>query len=65
MLASCQCGSANCSARVEQTSLLYKEVAEFLRRLWRQQPADSPELFRLGPDETTRNQPAGECGGSS
>jgi hypothetical protein len=59
---SCRRASANLYVPVEQTALLYKEGPAFLRPLWRQQPADAPELFRLGPGAATRNLAAGECG---
>jgi hypothetical protein len=62
MFSTCRCGSGSLHVPFGQTSLLYKEVIEFLRRPWRQQPADDPELFHLGLGETTRNLPAGECG---
>jgi hypothetical protein len=53
--------SANLYVRVEQTALLYKEGPELPRQPWSEQPAASPELFRLGPG-AARNLPAGECG---
>jgi hypothetical protein len=57
---SCRRASANLHAPVEQTTLLYKEVAELPSRLWRQHPVASPELFRLGLDATARNLPAAD-----
>jgi hypothetical protein len=42
MRPSCRRASANFHVPVEPTALLYKEVPEFLRRPWRQQPADLP-----------------------
>ena len=62
MFPSCRRASANLHVWVEQTTLLYKEGPEFLSRPCAQQPAASPELFRLGPGAATRNLPAGECG---
>jgi hypothetical protein len=62
MQPSCQRASDNLDVPVEETSLLYKEPPEFLRRPWRQQPADAPELFRCGPGAAARNLAAGECG---
>jgi hypothetical protein len=58
----CRCASDNALAPVGQTTLLYKEVPEFRRRPWRQQPAASPELFRLRVGETTRSLPPAEWG---
>ena len=66
---SCRRASDNLHVPVEQTTLLYqtallyKEGPEFLRPLWRQQPADAPELFRLGPGAAARNLPAGRMWG--
>jgi hypothetical protein len=57
--------SANFYVPVEPTALLYKEVPEFLRRPWGQQPVASPEPFRLGPCAAARNLPAGGCEVSS
>jgi len=56
--------SANLHVPVEPTTLLYlyKEGPELNRPLWRQQPADAPELFHLGLGETTRILPAAEGG---
>jgi hypothetical protein len=62
MFASCRCASGSLDVPVGQTTLLYKEVIEFLRWRSRQQPAGSPELFRFGPGAAARNLPAGECG---
>jgi hypothetical protein len=62
MFSSCRCASDNFSVPAEQTSLPYKEGPEFLRPLWRQQPADAPGLFHLGLGAATRNLAAGECG---
>jgi hypothetical protein len=62
---SCRRTSANLQVPVEQTTLLYKEVIEFLRRPSLEQPADAPELFRLGPGAVARNLAVGECGVSS
>jgi hypothetical protein len=62
MLPSCRRASVDLDVPVEQTTLLYKEVPEFLRRLWRQQPADSPELFRCAPGAAARNPATGVCG---
>jgi hypothetical protein len=59
MFSSCRRASDNPDAPVEQTTL-YKEVPEFLRRPWRQQPAASPELFHLGLGAKTRNLPSGD-----
>jgi hypothetical protein len=56
----CRRASDNPHAPVEQTTLLHKEVPEFLRRPWRQQPAASPELFHLGLGAKTRNLPSGD-----
>jgi hypothetical protein len=57
--------SDNLYVPVEPTALLYKEGPEFLSRPCGQQPAASPELFRLGPGAATRNLPAAESGVSS
>jgi hypothetical protein len=57
--------SGNLYVPVEPTALLYKEGPEFLRRPWRQQPAASPELFRLGPSAAPRNLSTEKCGVSS
>jgi hypothetical protein len=72
MRPSCRRASANLHVPVEQTTLLYqtallyKEGPEFLPRPWGQQPADAPELFRLGPDAAARNlAAAAESGVSS
>ena len=62
MRPSCRRASDNLYVPVEQTTLLYKEVPELPRQPWREQPAASPELFRLGPGAATRNLPAAECG---
>jgi hypothetical protein len=63
MRPSCRSASDNLHVPVGQTALLYKEGPEFLRPLRRRQPADAPELFRLGPDAAVRTLPAGQCGG--
>jgi hypothetical protein len=60
MFPSCRRASANLHVQVEQTALLYKEVPELNRQPWRQQPADAPELFRLGLGETTRILPTAD-----
>jgi hypothetical protein len=60
MFASCRCASGSLDVPVGQTTLLYKEVIEFLRWRSRQQPDGSPELFQLGLGATTRKRPAGE-----
>jgi hypothetical protein len=57
---SCRRASATLHVPVEQSTLLYKEVPEFLRRRSCQQPAGSPELFRLGPGAAARNLPAAD-----
>jgi hypothetical protein len=62
MLPSCRRASVDLDVPVEQTTLIYKEAPEFLRRLWRQQPADSPELFRCAPGAAARNPATGVCG---
>jgi hypothetical protein len=62
MFFSRRCASDNFSVPVEPTTLLYKEMPEFIRRLWRQQPAGAPEFFRLGPGAAAGNLPAAECG---
>jgi hypothetical protein len=62
MRPSCRRASANLHVPVGQTALLYKEGPELNRQPWSEQPADSPELFRLGPGAATRNLPAEECG---
>ena len=59
---SCRRASDNPHAPVEQTTLLYKEVAEFLYPSWHRQPPDAPELFCLGPGAAARNLAAGGCG---
>ena len=59
---SCRRASDNPHAPVEQTTLLYKEVAEFLHPSWHKQPADASELFCLGPGAAARNLAAGKCG---
>jgi hypothetical protein len=51
--------------RLSQPLSYIKDGPEFLRPLWRQQPADAPELFHLGLGETTRNLPVDVCGVSS
>jgi len=51
------CAPDNLYVRDRQTTLLYKEVAEFPRRPWRQQPADASELFHPGLVETTPDPP--------
>jgi hypothetical protein len=51
---SCRSASDNLYVPVEHTSLLHKEVPVLVRH--------SPERFRLGLGETTRNLRAGECG---
>jgi hypothetical protein len=58
---SCRRVSDKSHAPVEQTTLLYKEVAEFLPPSWHKQPADAPELFCLRHREAARNLAAGEC----
>jgi hypothetical protein len=61
MFFSCRYGSGSLYVpfgQTLQTSLLYKEVPEFLRQLWRQQQARSPEHFYLGFGRTTWNLPA-------
>jgi len=65
MRPSCRRASANLHVPVEQTALLYKEGPEFLRRPWGQQPAASPELFRLRRGAAPRNLSTEECGASS
>jgi hypothetical protein len=60
MRPSCRRASANRHVPVEQTTLLYKEGPEFLRRHCGQQPAASPEPFHLRVGETTRNLPPAE-----
>jgi hypothetical protein len=62
MFSSCRCASDNFYTRVEQTALLYKEGPDLPRQPWNEQPAASPEPFRLGPGAAARNLPAGECG---
>ena len=62
MRPSCRRDSDNRYVPVEQTTLLYKEGPEFPGQPWSEQPAASPELFRLGPGAAARNLPAGECG---
>jgi hypothetical protein len=62
MRPSCRSASGNLHVPVEPATLLYKEVPEFLRWLWRQQPAASSELFRCGPGAGARNLATGECG---
>jgi len=62
MFLSCQSASANLYVLVVLTALLFKEGPEFLRPLWRQQPADAPELFHLGLGETTLSLPPAVCG---
>jgi hypothetical protein len=60
MFSSRRRASANLHVPVEPTALLYKEGPEFPRQPWRQQPADSPELFHLRVGATTRNLPPAE-----
>jgi hypothetical protein len=62
MFSSCRRVSANLRVLVEQTALLYKEGPELPGQPWSEQPAASPELFRLGPGAAARNLAAGECG---
>jgi hypothetical protein len=45
---------------VEPSTLLYKEGPELPRQPWSEQPATSPELFRLGPGAAARNLPAAD-----
>jgi hypothetical protein len=61
---SCLHGPGSLYGLVAQTTLLYKEGPEVPGGSWRQQPADSPELFCLGPGAAARNLAAGECGAS-
>jgi hypothetical protein len=65
MRPSCRRVSANLYLPVEHTPLLDKEGRGFLRQLWGQQPAASPELFPLGPGAATRKLAAGESGVAS
>ena len=60
MFSSCRRASDNLSVPGRANVLLYKEVPELPRQPWREQPADAPELFRLGPGAATRNLPAAE-----
>jgi hypothetical protein len=62
---SCRRASANLHVPVEQTTLLYKEVPELTCQLWREQPAGSPELFRLGSGGAARKLAARKCGVAS
>jgi hypothetical protein len=57
----CRRASDKPHSPVEQTALLYKEVAEFLHPSWHKQLADAPELFCLGPGGAARNLAVGEC----
>lgn len=53
---SCRRASDNPHAAVGQTTLLYKEAPEFLRRPWyRESAAGSQKLFRLRLGAATRN----------
>jgi hypothetical protein len=65
MFSSCRRASGNLYVPVEPTALLYKEGPELPRQPWREQPAASPELFRLGPGAAIRNLATGDCGVSS
>ncbi len=59
---SCRRASDDPHAPVEQTTLLYKEVPEFLHPSWHKQSADSLELFRLRPGAAARTLPMGKSG---
>jgi hypothetical protein len=61
----CRRASDHLYTPVEETALQYKEESELFRQPWNEQPAASPELFRLGPGTAVRNLAAAKSGVSS